>query len=107
MVLDGFVKGKTEDEILDSLYNENRFKTFLKWSTSEKIEYRRDFDTEVKSTAFLREALKSPLRCQICHAFIPGNSISIDHVERKEDGGRGSPDNAQLAHPYCNTTYKN
>src|SRR5439155_1551466 len=73
----------------------------------EKVEYGRDFDSEAKSTAFLREALKNALRCQICQGFIHTKSISIDHLERKEDGGFGSPNNAQLTHPYCNTTYKN
>ncbi|WP_372726522.1 HNH endonuclease [Nostoc sp. C057] len=32
---------------------------------------------------------------------------SIDHIKRKADGGLGTLENAQLTHPYCNTTYKN
>ncbi len=38
---------------------------------------------------------------------IVNNSISIDHKIRKEDGGLGNLDNAQLTHLYCNTTFKN
>lgn len=35
------------------------------------------------------------------------NSIFIDHIKRREDGGLGTVDNAQLTHPFCNTTIKN
>jgi hypothetical protein len=36
----------------------------------------------------------------------PSQSISIDHKDRKEDGGLSTPENAQVTHPYCNTGYK-
>ncbi len=39
--------------------------------------------------------------------FWQKSSISIDHINRKADGGSGSSDNAQLTHPYCNSTIKN
>ena len=67
----------------------------------------KDFSTESKSAVFIREALARGIKCNICNGFIHRNSITIDHVERKEDGGKGNIDNGQLAHPYCNTTYKN
>lgn len=67
----------------------------------------KEFSSGTKSAAYLREALKDPMRCKICGGLIHVNSISIDHIIRKEDGGIGSLDNAQLTHPYCNTTYKN
>ena len=65
------------------------------------------FSAGTKSQAFLSEALASAPRCNICRGFIHVNSLSIDHIERKADGGSGDPSNAQLAHPYCNSTYKN
>ena len=51
--------------------------------------------------------MKNGLKCKICNGFIHKNSITIDHIERKEDGGKGNSDNGQLSHPYCNTTFKN
>jgi hypothetical protein len=66
-----------------------------------------DFTTENKSEVFIREALKNGLRCKICNGLIHRNSISIDHILRKEEGGVGSPENGQITHPYCNTTMKN
>jgi len=39
--------------------------------------------------------------------LIDSKCIIIDHKQRKEDGGLGEVDNGQIAHPYCNSTYKN
>jgi hypothetical protein len=66
-----------------------------------------DFSRERKSEVFMRDALASALKCKICGGYLHFNSISIDHLKRKEDGGTGCIDNGQLTHPYCNTTYKN
>lgn len=66
-----------------------------------------DFSRERKSEIFLKHAIETAVRCAICDGLLHRNSITIDHIERKEDGGLGAPDNGQLAHPYCNSTYKN
>lgn len=66
-----------------------------------------DFNTNRKSAVFIKDTLESAPRCKICNGLIHVNSISIDHKERKEDGGKGTVDNGQITHPYCNTGYKN
>lgn len=66
-----------------------------------------NFTTESKSEVFIKEALKNALRCSICNGYIHKNSITIDHIVRKEDGGLGNSNNGQISHPYCNTTFKN
>ena len=71
------------------------------------FEIGKSFSKNVKSEIFLRTALQSAPKCKICNGLLHQKSISIDHIIRKEDGGTGSIDNAQLTHPYCNTTYKN
>lgn len=53
------------------------------------------------------KSLKSVNKCAICEGLFHRNSITIDHKVRKVDGGLGNNENAQLAHPYCNSTYKN
>lgn len=60
-----------------------------------------------KSSVFILEALKTAPRCAICGGYLHINSITIDHKQRKQDGGTGDVANGQLAHPYCNSTYKN
>jgi len=66
----------------------------------------KDFSTNQKSAIYMREALQNAPSCGICGGLIHRNSISIDHTQRKEDGGLATLDNGQLTHPYCNTGYK-
>ena len=106
-IAEAFIKGKTESEIIVALSKESRF-DYLQPHDSQSMETKgKSFSTSTKSARFLRDALKDPLRCAICGGLIHFNSISIDHIQRKQDGGLGTVDNAQLTHPYCNTTYKN
>ncbi|MEH2339032.1 HNH endonuclease signature motif containing protein [Nostoc sp.] len=66
-----------------------------------------DFNTNKKNEIYIKDALKNAPKCKICNGLIHRNSISIDHIQRKEDGGLASVDNGQITHPYCNTGYKN
>lgn len=66
-----------------------------------------DFNREAKSEVFLTQALEKAYRCEICKGYIHVNSITIDHIERKQDGGKGHAENGQITHPYCNSTFKN
>uniref|UniRef100_UPI003F2643DF HNH endonuclease signature motif containing protein n=1 Tax=Rhizobium sp. F40D2 TaxID=3453141 RepID=UPI003F2643DF len=60
----------------------------------------------MKSGIVIRELLAKSPRCSICTGVVPRQAISIDHNERRQDGGAASVDNAQLTHPYCNTGFK-
>lgn len=64
------------------------------------------FSTQVRSGLIMRDLLPTAPRCMICHGVIPTQAISVDHKIRVENGGLAIPDNAQLAHPYCNSGYK-
>ena len=66
-----------------------------------------DFSKNVKSQAFIRDAIKGARCCSICGGYLHKNSISIDHMVRRADGGLGTVENAQLSHPFCNTGIKN
>ncbi len=98
---------KTADEIIFDLAKNSQYD----YLNPEKVDYeeylRKDFSTESKSGVFILNALKNPINCKICNSLIHKNSITIDHVKRKEDGGLGIIENGQLTHPYCNTTFKN
>ena len=107
-VLDALVSKKSESDILAALEKDVRF-SFLKARPYQDPEATTPtFTPATKSAVFLRDALSAPReRCKICDARMHVNSISIDHIVRKEDGGLGVLDNAQLAHPYCDSTIKN
>ena len=79
----------------------------IKTRVSKSETQNQKFSRETKNAAFIRDALPKIQRCEICKSYLHGHSISFDHIKRKADGGLGSLDNAQLTHPYCNTTYKN
>lgn len=65
------------------------------------------FTDSTKSEVFITSALKTASTCAICGGLIHLKSLSIDHIQRKQDGGIGTSSNGQLAHLYCNTSYKN
>lgn len=67
----------------------------------------KDFNENTKSEVFLLTALRAAQKCSICDGYIHVNSMTIDHIQRKQDGGIGIKENGQVAHPYCNSTYKN
>lgn len=62
---------------------------------------------ETKSMLFVRDAIKSALHCPLCSGLLdPKKSVSYDHIIPVREKGTGGPENVQLAHPYCNTGYK-
>jgi len=96
---------KSNEEMVKELTNDPEFK-YLTTQVEEKVTDAIDFTREVKSEVFLTQALKSALKCQICKGYIHSHSIQFDHIQRKSEGGMGTVENAQLSHPYCNTTIK-
>ncbi|MCA9077405.1 MAG: DUF262 domain-containing protein [Planctomycetaceae bacterium] len=106
IVLNDLGAEHTEEQIIEN-FQQNKTFRFLRWEEPVHETESPDFSKETKSAAFLRDALSSALRCNICNGLIHRNSITIDHEQRKREGGTGSLDNAQLTHPYCNSTLKN
>lgn len=79
----------------------------LKRESVKKAKASKDFSPKVKSALVIKESLEKALVCKICGGLIDARPRTIDHIKRKREKGRGTIDNAQIAHPYCNTTYKN
>jgi hypothetical protein len=88
------------------LTTDARFSSLTLQEDSKPLKAGKQFPSDTKSEAFMKEAIATAMTCKICEGYIHVNSITVDHIERKEDGGSGTIDNAQLAHPYCNTGYK-
>jgi hypothetical protein len=105
-VLRKMISGKGEDEIIASMTKSSKFSYLKPYDTAAPDSVGIGFDKDTKSAAFLRDALREPLRCAICGGLIHFNSISVDHIQRRDDGGLGTIDNAQLTHPFCNTGVK-
>jgi hypothetical protein len=105
-VIEKLLAGKTESDILAEMHKDKQL-SFLQPRTPKPSEATPfEFNTDEKSTVFLREALNNLNRCKICNGAIHVNSITIDHITPKREGGSGIADNGQLAHPLCNSTIK-
>jgi hypothetical protein len=105
--LDGLSKGLNDEEIVTDLAKDSRFR-FLATPppVRESSSSERRFGAGAKSAAFISSLEQSGVRCGVCGALLHRNSMSADHVVRRQDGGSGRSENAQLTHPYCNSGYK-
>jgi HNH endonuclease len=65
------------------------------------------FSDETKSQIFYRKAIESAQVCPLCDGLLDvGKSVSYDHIVPRRQGGRGTPENGQMVHPYCNSAVK-
>ena len=64
------------------------------------------FTTAVKESVYITEGIDGASRCPECGGLIDPHAATVDHRDRREDGGSNDASNGQLMHPYCNTGYK-
>jgi hypothetical protein len=100
-------KGKNIDESITQIIKEDSFNYLTLMTEKEITTNQKDFSSAKKSAIYIRDVIQNAPVCKICQGLIHRNSISIDHIQRKKDGGVAEIDNAQLTHPYCNTGFKN
>ncbi len=98
--------GSTIDIVVSDLIKTEKY-NYLSLTIEKELITISEFNSERKSAIYISEALNTAPKCKICNGLIHRNSISIDHIVRKQDGGLGDVQNGQLTHPYCNTTVKN
>jgi len=104
--IQGLWDGKTGDEIIQKMAEDKRFSFFATPAPVRGEGDAGDFNAQVKSAAFVEELIENGVRCAICGGLLHRNSMQTDHIVRKADGGGAHSGNAQLSHPYCNSTYK-
>ncbi|MEU2661407.1 DUF262 domain-containing protein [Micromonospora sp. NPDC007220] len=104
-IFEALSDGCGELMILERLKAEPTLKSLREITDDDRL-HGRNFSQETKNMLVLNDLLERETRCGICGARVPRNSISFDHLLRKQDGGTGAPENGQLTHPYCNTGYK-
>ena len=104
-LFNGVVEKKTDLELVP-VFESDRQIAFLAPLVDSDKGTKKHFTTERKSAAFLKEALDKALRCAQCNARLHKRSMQVDHIQRKREGGVGTVENAQLMHPYCNSTVK-
>lgn len=105
-ILDYLETGLNKEEVIDAIVKEEPYK-YVSLIQENVIVTTSTFNSNRKSAVFIKDVISTAPRCKICNGLIHINSITIDHIARKEDGGSGDISNGQISHPYCNTTYKN
>jgi hypothetical protein len=103
MVLREVKQKRSHAEIVSTLRADVRLRDLEDVRDEDRI--RKKFSKDVRSAAYLKQAVEAPLRCAICRARMRP-PLSSDHIVRIEDGGAGSEDNLQFTHFFCNTGYK-
>lgn len=109
-VTERLAEGLNDGQIVSALEGDEEF-SYLQGASASSIRLGeaptaaqgKAMPKSTKSASFLNAALQSPVRCALCGGLIHKNSISIDHVKRKGDGGGAAMQNAQVVHPYCNS----
>ena len=74
---------------------------------NEEATVKGNFSRGKRQQIKLRALVKNLPKCPICNGYMDTKSVSVDHINRKQDGGTNSYENGQITHLYCNTTYKN
>lgn len=102
------VEKKDIDICIKEILKDNNFNYLTVQDNKQIFEKNNNsFSSDTKSAVYIREVIENAPKCKICGGLIHSNSISIDHIQRKSEGGSGNLNNGQIAHPYCNTTLKN
>ena len=105
VIFEGLSDGKDTQEVEQELISNRKFAGLAEKLTLESAP-NSQISRETKRAVRRRELLKAAPRCPICYARMPSSAFSDDHIQRRQDGGRGNEENVQLTHPYCNTGLK-
>lgn len=101
-----------EEYTIDEIISEVKLSPDFKYLQTEIVDndialVKGNFSRGKKQQIKLRTFISTLPKCPICGGYMDNNSISVDHICRKTDGGTNSLLNGQVTHLYCNTTYKN
>jgi hypothetical protein len=104
-VYDGVRNGRSETQIEADLAADGKYQTLVKErpTPSKKA---KPFSQDAKNSKLLGDVLETAFVCTMCHARIDKKAMQLDHVKDKSKGGAADINNAEWAHPFCNSTYK-
>ncbi|AJS61184.1 HNH endonuclease family protein [Paenibacillus sp. IHBB 10380] len=105
-IFNNLLLGHKVDDIPRYLLTSPEF-SFLKSNNELNKRTGVNFSDNTKNAIYIKEALSNAMQCKICHSLIQPKASSFDHKIRISEGGIGDVENGQLAHPYCNSIYKN
>ncbi len=109
-IFQGFESGNTGEQITESLIDDPDFGHLIQAKAPPPRTHRGTtgkMSGATKSAVMMRDGYNNATKCAICGAAVHFRSATVDHIERRRDGGSADMANGQIAHPYCNSGYKN
>lgn len=103
-IIDLLSEGKTPAQVHSRLMKDAEF-AFMFADIPDGSGSSGKFVRDVKGGAFLRDALPTAPKCPTCGGILHRNGMHTGHREHRRDGGSGGLANAQMQHPFCNSTY--
>jgi len=106
-ILQRLAEGVSQEELTTEMENDPIFDLFLEapfLMPPPAEDLGQKFSREMKGGAFLRAALASAPRCPTCSGLLHHNGMQTGHVHARREGGPARLENAQLQHPFCNST---
>lgn len=100
-----FEKGKTQSQVYNSLRRSHELGFFVTEPTEiVAIGGSGKFNRDTKGAAYLRDALPSTPKCPTCGGLLHRNGMQTGHRKARREGGPATVANAQMQHPFCNST---
>ena len=104
-VLDELGSGRSADEAWARIVADPDFSHLDEQAKPQKVgKGAKGFSRQTKAAAFLKDSLPTALRCPTCAGLQHSNGMQVGHEKHRRDGGSDTLDNAQMQHPFCNST---
>ena len=104
-VFEALERRMLEVDVEKALGDHERFQILVKEKPILSKKPKR-FSADARQLKLISDTLSNALSCAYCGAKIDNKSMHLDHAKEKSAGGVATTDNAEWAHPYCNSTYQ-
>lgn len=99
-----FKKGRTPTQVHRSLLRNPELSFLIDSPIVGAATTSGKFTRDMKGAAYLRDALPQAPKCPTCGGLLHRNGMQVGHRRARRAGGAGSIGNAQMQHPFCNST---
>ncbi len=106
LIYRGFKDNLGKEAIKNAILSDPTIGDYVAAPTTGKRDSGGEFKTAAKAAAKMRTELETAKPCPECKARLHMLAATLDHDNRKEDGGSAHSDNGEWMHPFCNSGVK-
>jgi hypothetical protein len=103
-------EGQTPEEVAEALRATEEFGFLMDQPEDSSPMFNLDggsFTRDTKGAAYIATTLPTVAKCPTCGGLMHRNGMQAGHRQPKRSGGSGDVSNAQMQHPFCNSTVAN